>query len=185
LRDQPLEQGAHVDLLELDALARLRLGEHQQRPGDSRQTRRVLRDMLEEAVAVARHVFRTGLKHFDRRCDSGERCSQLVGGVSDELAHDLLAAQLFGDVFDQQDCRIVLVRGDAGYAERATVGQLNGGGGQRLRQRDEALGQRAELSSTERTADQDRRSAEDAQGAIVRERDAAVATDADDRMRKT
>jgi hypothetical protein len=141
--------------------------------------------MVEEAVAVARHVFRTGLKHFDRRRDSGERGSQLVRGVSDELAHDPLAAQLLGDILDQEDRRIVLVSGDARYAECAAVGQLDGGSGQRLWQRDEALGQGAELSSIERRADQDRLSAEDAQRAIVRERDAAVATDADDRMRKT
>jgi hypothetical protein len=63
-----------------------------------------------------------------------------------------------------------------------TVGELDGRGGQRLRKRDEALGQCAELGSTERPPDLD--PPEDAQRAVVRERDAAVAPDTDNRMRK-
>jgi hypothetical protein len=74
--------------------------------------------------------------------------------------------------------------GDAGDPEGLTVGELDGRGGQRLRQRDEALGQCAELGSTERPPDLDRLATEDAQRAVVRERDAAVAPDTDDRMRK-
>jgi hypothetical protein len=77
-----------------------------------------------------------------------------------------------------------MVRGDAGDPEGSTVGELDGRGGQRLRQRDEALGQCAELGSAERLADLDRLAPEDAQRAVVRERDGSVAPDADDRMRK-
>jgi hypothetical protein len=105
-------------------------------------------------------------------------------GVSNELPHHLLAALLFGHVFDQEDGRIVIVRGDAGDPQGSTVGELDGRCGQRLRQRDEALGQCAELGSAERLTDLDRVAPEDAQCAIVRERDATVAPDADDCMRK-
>jgi hypothetical protein len=104
--------------------------------------------------------------------------------VSNELPHHLLALQLLGYVLDQEDGRIVVVCGDAGDPERSAVGELDGRGGQRLRQRDEALGQCAELGSAERPPDLDRLAPEDAQCAVVRERDVAVLPDADDRMRK-
>jgi hypothetical protein len=184
LRHHSFEHGAHLDRLERDALARLRAGKREQRPRDAGQTRGVLCDVPEEAVAVARHVLRTRLKHFDRRCDSGERGSQLMRGVSNELPHHLLAPQLVGDVLDQEDGRIVLVCGDAGDAEGSIVGELDGRCGQRLRERDEALGQRAELGAAERPPDLDRLAPENAQRAVVRESDAAVAPDPDDRMRK-
>jgi hypothetical protein len=65
-----------------------------------------------------------------------------------------------------------------------TVGELDGCRVQRLQQRDEALGQCAELSAPERPPDLDRLRPEDGQRAVVRKRDAAVAPDPDDRMRK-
>jgi hypothetical protein len=105
-------------------------------------------------------------------------------GVSNELAHHLLAPQLFGYIFDQEDGRLVLMCGDARDPEGLAVGELDGRGGQRLRQRDETLGQSAELGSAERPPDLDVLAPEDAQRAIVRERDAAVAPDPDDCMRK-
>jgi hypothetical protein len=104
--------------------------------------------------------------------------------VPNELSHDLLAPQLLGYIFDQEDGRIVLMRGDACDPEGLTVGELDGRGGQRLRQRDEALGQRTELGSAERPPDLDRLAPENAQRLVVRECDAAVASDPDDRMRK-
>jgi hypothetical protein len=105
--------------------------------------------------------------------------------VAQELAHRLFAALLFGHVLEQEDRRVVLVRGDSGDTQRATVVELDVRCRQRLRQRDETLGQRVELVSAERLADLDRLAPEDADGAIVREGDAAVAPDADDCMRKT
>jgi hypothetical protein len=105
-------------------------------------------------------------------------------GVSNELLHDLLAPQLLCHVFDQEDGRIVLMRGDARDPQGLTVGELDGGGGKRLRQRDKALGQCAELGSAEGPPDLDRLAPENAQRSVVRERDAAVAPDPDDRMRK-
>jgi len=105
-------------------------------------------------------------------------------GVSNELAHNLLAPQLLGYIFDQEDGRIVLMRGNARDSEGLAVGELDGRGGQRLRYRDEALGQCAELGSAERPPDLDRFAPEDAQRAVVRERDGAVVPDPDDRMRK-
>jgi hypothetical protein len=105
-------------------------------------------------------------------------------GVSNELAHHLLAPQLFGYIFDHEDGRLILVRGDARDPEGLAVGELDGRRGKRLRQRDETLGQSAELGSAERPPDLDGLAPEDAQRAIVRERDAAVAPDPDDRMRK-
>jgi hypothetical protein len=138
----------------------------------------------EEAVAVARHLLRAGLKYLDRRCDAGERSSQLMCGVSNELSHHPLAPQLLGYIFDQEDGRIVLMCGDARDPEGLTVGELDGCRGQRLRQRDDALGQCAELGSAQRPPDLDRLAPEDAQRAVVRERDATVAPDPDDRMRK-
>ena len=76
------------------------------------------------------------------------------------------------------------MRGDARDPEGLAVCELDGRGGQRLRQRDEALGQCAELGSAERAPDLDRLAPEDAQRAVVRERDGAVVPDPDDRMRK-
>ena len=141
-------------------------------------------DVPQEAISVARHFLRAGLEHLDRRGDSGKRGSQLMRGVSNELAHNLLAPQLLGYIFDQEDGRIVLMRGDARDSEGLAVGELDGRGGQRLRYRDEALGQCAELCSAERPPDLDRFASEDAQRAVVRERDGAVVPDPDDRMRK-
>jgi hypothetical protein len=178
------QQGAHLDRLEPDALARLGAGEREQGPCDARPTRRVLCDVPEEAVAVARHFFRPRLKHFDRRSYAGERGSQLMRGVSNELPNHLLAPQLLGYILDQEDGRIVVVCGDAGDPECLTVGELDGRGGQRLRQRDEALGKCAELGAAQRPPDLDGLPPEDAQRAVVRERDPAVAPDPDDRMRK-
>jgi hypothetical protein len=105
-------------------------------------------------------------------------------GVSNELAHHLLAPQLLGYILDQEDGRIVLMCRNAGDPEGLTVRELDGCRGQRLRQRDEALGQCAELSAPERPPDLDRLRPEDGQRAVVRKRDAAVAPDPDDRMRK-
>lgn len=184
VRRHSFQQGAQLDRLERDALARLGAGKREQGPCDAGQTRRVLRDVPEEAVAVARHLLRAGLKHFDRRCDAGERGSQLMCGVSNELPHHLLAPQLLGYILDQEDGRIVIVCGNAGDPQGLTVGELDGCGGQWLRQRDEALGQCAELGSAERPPDLDRLAPEDAQCAVVREGNAAVAPDPDDRMRK-
>ena len=107
-----------------------------------------------------------------------------MGGIPDELAHHALSAPLRGDVLDQEDGRIVLMRGDARDPEGLAVCELDGRGGQRLRQRDEALGQCAELGSAERAPDLDRLAPEDAQRAVVRERDGTVAPDADDCVRK-
>jgi hypothetical protein len=106
-------------------------------------------------------------------------------GVSNELPHHLLAPQLLGYILDQEDGRIVLMRGDARDPEGLTVGELDGRGGKRLRQRDEAFGECAELGSAERPPDLDRLASEDAQRAVVRERDAAVVPDPNDRMRKS
>jgi len=104
--------------------------------------------------------------------------------VAQELAHRLFAALLFGYVLDQENRRVVLVRGDSGDTKRATVGERDVRGCQRLGQRDETFGQRFELVSLERLADLDSLASENADGPIVRERDGAVAPDADDRMRK-
>lgn len=179
-----LQQGAHLDRLERDALARLGAGKGEQGACDAGQSRRVLCDVPQEAVAVARHLLRAGLKHLDRRCDAGKRGSQLVCGVPNELPYNLLAPQLLGYIFDQEDGRIVLMRGDARDPEGLTAGELDGRGGQRLRQRDEAFGQCAELGSAKRSPDLDRLAPENAQRSVVRERDTAVAPDPDDRMRK-
>jgi hypothetical protein len=129
----PFQQGAYLDRLERDALARLGPGKREQGPCDAGQSRRVLCDVPQEAVAVARHLLRAGLKHLDRRCDAGKRGSQLMCGVSNELSYHLLAPQLLGYIFDQEDGRIVLMRGDARDPEGLTVGELDGRGGQRLR----------------------------------------------------
>ena len=98
--------------------------------------------------------------------------------------HDPLAATLLGDVLDQENRRIILVRSDAGNPDRAPVGELDGRRGQCLRHRDEALGQRAELGSAERHADLDRLAPENGQGTVVGECDVAIAIDPDDRMRE-
>jgi hypothetical protein len=170
--------------LERDALARLGAREREQGACDARQARRVPGDVPQEAVAVARHFLRAGLEHLDRRCDAGKRGSQLMCGVSNELPHNLLAPQLLRYIFDQEDGRIVLMCGDARHPQGLAVGELDGRGGQRLRYRDEALSQCGELGSAERPPDLDRLAPEDAQRAVVRERDGAVVPDPDDRMRK-
>jgi hypothetical protein len=47
-------------------------------------------------------------------------------GVSNELAHHLLAPQLLGYILDQEDGRIVLMCRNAGDPEGVTVGELDG-----------------------------------------------------------
>jgi hypothetical protein len=74
--------------------------------------------------------------------------------------------------------------GNARDPESLTVGELDGCRGERLRQRDEALCECAELGAAQRPPDLDRLPPEDGQRSVVRKRDASVTPDPDDRMRK-
>ena len=56
-------------------------------------------------LARLRVVLGARAQHLDRARHAGDRVAQLVGGVGDELALGLIAAQLLGAVADDEQRR--------------------------------------------------------------------------------
>ena len=82
-----VEQTGHqVDVEAGRLLARLRPGEHEERPRDACEPRALVLDVRDEPVPILGDVLRPSLQHVRRTDDAGQRREQLVCRIRDELA---------------------------------------------------------------------------------------------------